>query len=73
MNYRIKEEDCYLECYSCDKKIDLGDEFRYTPSGNIPYCQNFECVGDNATLQGHLEYCWFGENEDIIWKDGIIK
>ena len=62
---KMKESELYLNCNSCGKKIHLGDSFRYTSSGYTPYCQSFECVEDISTLQGHLEDCWWGNDEDL--------
>ncbi len=69
--YKIKEEDCYCECYSCGKRIDLGDSFQYETRGYTTYCNNTECTEGVGTVGSCLEYCWFGEDEDIIWKDGV--
>tara|TARA_R110000824_G_scaffold37813_1_gene116096 strand:+ start:336 stop:566 length:231 start_codon:yes stop_codon:yes gene_type:complete len=65
---KIKEKDCYCECYSCGKRIDIGDDFRYTTSGYTTYCADFDCVDGVATEGSNLEHCWFGE-ENIIWEE----
>jgi|10_taG_2_1085330.scaffolds.fasta_scaffold101397_4 hypothetical protein len=69
----IKESECYCVCYSCDKRINIGDDFRYETHGYTTYCCNFDCIDGVATLGSCLEYCWFGEDSDIEWEDGVVK
>ena len=66
---KIKEKDCYCECYSCGKRIDIGDSFRYETKNYITYCQNFDCIDGVATLGSNLEHCWFGDHDDIEWEE----
>ena len=69
---KMKESELYLNCNSCDKKINLGDSFRYTTGGYTPYCADFDCVDGIATVGTCLEVCWWGEeDEDLIieWEE----
>ena len=67
---KIKEKDCYCECGSCGKRIDIGDDFRYETHGYTTYCCSFDCIDGIATLGSSLEHCWFGNDEDIEWEKG---
>ena len=64
---KIKEKDCYCECCSCGKKLNVGNSIQYTPSGYTTYCDNTECTEGVETIGTCLEYCWWGE-ESIIWE-----
>ena len=66
---KIKEQDCYVTCQSCGKRIDIGDSFRYETRGYSTYCSEFNCIDGVATLGSFLEHCWFGEDEDIEWEE----
>ena len=66
---KIKEQDCYVTCQACGKRIDIGDSFRYETRGYSTYCSEFNCIDGVATLGSFLEHCWFGEDEDIEWED----
>ena len=65
----IKESDCYCICYSCDERLDIGDSIQYETSGYTTYCNNTECTEGVATQGTCLEFCWFGEDEDIEWEE----
>ena len=65
---KIKEQDCYVTCQACGKRIDIGDSFRYETRGYSTYCSEFDCIDGVATLGSFLEHCWFGEDEDIEWE-----
>ena len=68
MSY-IKQADCYCICPSCDERLNIGDSIQYETSGYTAYCDNTECTEGIATLGTCLEYCWFGEDEDIEWEE----
>ena len=65
----IKESDCYCICYSCDERLNIGDSIQYETSGYTTYCNNTECTEGVATEGTCLEFCWFGEDEDIEWEE----
>ena len=67
--YKIKEEDCYVTCQACGKRIDIGDSFRYETRGYSTYCSKVDCIDGVATVGSCLEHCWFGEDEDIEWEE----
>jgi hypothetical protein len=66
---KIKQADCYCICYSCDERLNIGDSIQYETSGYTAYCDNTECTEGIATRGTCLEYCWFGEDEDIEWEE----
>ena len=69
----IKESECYCDCETCSKRIDIGDDFRYETKGYRTFCSKVDCFDGWATEGSVLEYCWFGENDDIEWEDGVVK
>ena len=56
----MHQDDMYVKCYTCGRKIELGEDFQYTYSGYDTYCNSLECTEGVATHGSCLEYCWFG-------------
>ena len=57
---KMDEKDMYQECYTCGKRLDLGDDIQYETRGYKTYCNNTTCTEGVATLGTCLETCWWG-------------
>ena len=67
--FEMKRSEMYENCYSCEKRINLGDSMRYTTSGYTTYCTDPDCTDGVATSGTALEECWYGNDEMIILED----
>ena len=75
LKYHIKHRNEYneptLECGSCERRIDIGEEIAYNHSSYTPFCSELSCAvnGDGVAL---LEHCWWDEEFMNAW-DYCIK